>query len=233
LSSISIQIVTSLPAINGRALGVSLRRVTSWPYNDRPAGFSLPDYGLSPEEREALTDRIWLSLVKGDDDIDYFVECYLEDLDDEETPLTEKQVSQAFKLALETRRSQQAKWTSEETVTNLDRAFDDLEEAGILARQNFTCCGTCGAAEIGGERDESREWRAYVFFHMQDTDRLIQTGSLYLAYGIFPPQDADDLPGFVTAEILPRLARHGLRAEWDGDPRTRIHVHNARWYIDL
>ncbi|GAA3642822.1 hypothetical protein GCM10022267_31820 [Lentzea roselyniae] len=33
----------------------------------------------------------------------------------------------------------------------LTRAFAALREAGITARENFTCCRSCGESEIGGE----------------------------------------------------------------------------------
>jgi hypothetical protein len=88
--------------------GVRLRRVTPWPYNDPPAGFSLPDFGLSPQDHGELTDRIWLILVHGYDDAEGFIESYL----DEDCQLTEEQVATAFDLSLAARRAQQAQWTS-------------------------------------------------------------------------------------------------------------------------
>ncbi|HZM75334.1 MAG TPA: hypothetical protein VFC19_06385 [Candidatus Limnocylindrales bacterium] len=197
--------------------------MTPWPYNDRPADFSLPDFGLSPEDHQSLTDDIWQSLLKGYDDPDDFIESYL----DEDFPLSEEEVRTAFDLMLQVRLVQQAQWTAEETTTNLDRAFEELEEAGIVARQNFACCMNCGSSEIFDERDDSREWRGYVFFHEQDTDRLIENGSVYLAYGAF---SQTDLPQMVETDILPALIRHGLRPDWDGDVNTRIRVDNAQWY---
>lgn len=206
---------------------VRLRRVNSWPYNDRPAGFSLPDYGLSAEEHERLTDEIWQLLVVGNDDVDDFVEWCA---DGEEFPLTEEQAREAFELALSARMSQQSRWTEQETTTNLDRAFDELEEAGIIARQDFACCGNCGVSEIGGERDDSRDWLGYIFFHQQDTARLVDSGSLFLFFGLFQPGDVDE---FVNAQVLPRLNRHGLNATWNGDPATRIEVETAQWFMPL
>jgi hypothetical protein len=52
----------------------------------------------------------------------------------------------------------------------------------------FTCCGTCGAAEIGIEMDDfqdlsGREPKGYVFFHQQDTESAVESGSLYISYG--------------------------------------------------
>jgi hypothetical protein len=54
--------------------GVRLRRVTPWPYNDRPSDFSLPDFGLSPKDQQRLADDAWRCLVKGEDDLRRLVE---------------------------------------------------------------------------------------------------------------------------------------------------------------
>jgi hypothetical protein len=208
------------------AVGVRLRRVTPWPYNDRPAGFSLPDFGLSPQQRTELTDGVWAALVRGVDGDD-FIETYLED--EQALPLTEEQVREAFESALRARQAQQARWTPQETETNLDRAFGELERVGIIARQDFACCMSCGSAEIHDERDGSRDWRGYVFYHEQDTEHLLEDGSLYLAYGRFSREI--DLRELVDKEIMPVLTRHDLRPDWDGDVETRIRVDNAQWYI--
>src|SRR5438270_300390 len=65
--------------------------------------------------------------------------------------------------------------------------FADLESAGIVCRQNFTCCGNCGGAEIGDEieqqRELGREICGYTFFHWQDTERAVEGNGLYLSYG--------------------------------------------------
>lgn len=51
-----------------------------------------------------------------------------------------------------------------------------------MARQNFTCCQTCGLAEIDDEievvRAEGRPVRGYAFFHQQDTAGAVEGGSL-------------------------------------------------------
>jgi hypothetical protein len=97
-------------------------------------------------------------------------------------------------------------------LTDFDRlslAFDMLEDEDIVARQHFTCCGTCGAAEIGIEMDDfrdmaGREPTGYVFFHQQDTESAVESGSLYISYGA---ADATASPEENIA-IGQRLARY-------------------------
>lgn len=147
------------------------------------------------------------------------------------TPRSPRSRGEAFELALAARLAQQAQWTAEQTTTNLDRAFEELEEAGVVARQDFACCMNCGSSEIFDERDDSRDWHGYVFFHQQDTDRLIEGGQLYLAYGRFSSQI--DLHELVDKQILPVLTSHDLSPEWDGDLDTRILLSNAQWYCPI
>ncbi len=221
--------------------------MTSWRFNERPGGLSLPDFGLTPETQEELTERIWTRLTMGDDDVDDFVETETGEWED----LSDDQLRQAFNELHRARLLQQAEWADEQPRTNLDSAFEELTEAGIIARMNFTCCGTCGTAEIDEERDESRHWRGYVFFHQQDTETLVQEGYVYLNYGIFAPEGFDeeayeklsdedkqaiylaDHKAVIEDDVVPRLARHGLDVEWDGNHRTRILLRNAQWYMPL
>lgn len=72
----------------------------------------------------------------------------------------------------------------EDSHAALQGAFDQLEAAGIVARMDFTCCQTCGHAEIGLEK-EGGDPRGYTFFHHQDTQRICG-GSVMLAFGAFP-----------------------------------------------
>ncbi|XBH20376.1 hypothetical protein V5R04_08955 [Jonesiaceae bacterium BS-20] len=56
-------------------------------------------------------------------------------------------------------------------------AFAELAEIGVVARENFTCCGTCGSTEIWNEHDESRQWRGYLYYHSQVADAISACGS--------------------------------------------------------
>lgn len=149
---------------------------------------------------------------------------------DDDSPLTEEQVREAFELALAARLAQQAQWTAEQTTTNLDRAFEELEEAGVVARQDFACCMNCGSSEIFDERDDSRLARLRLL-PPAGHGSFDRGGQLYLAYGRFSSQI--DLHELVDKQILPVLTSHGLSPEWDGDLDTRILLSNAQWYCPI
>jgi hypothetical protein len=124
----------------------------------------------------------------------------------------------------------QKAWVGETDCDRLDEAFAELDRNGIVARQNFKCCQTCGHAEISYEIEATeafRPVRGYVFFHMQDTESAVRNGYLYLAYGSLSgePQESK----VVADEIVTTLKKHGLEADWNGAVKTRIAIREITW----
>lgn len=120
----------------------------------------------------------------------------------------------------------QANWPAETDCDRLDAAFAELESRGIVARQNFSCCQSCGASEIWDEVDaaeaEDRTIRGFTFYHQQDTESAVHGGGLYLAYqSITEDEGAAEEVG---REIVAVLRRHGLEPEWNGSVSKRIRV---------
>jgi len=127
---------------------------------------------------------------------------------------------------IEALRAEQETWPAVTDCDRLDQAFARLEGAGIVCRQNFTCCGTCGSAEIWDEIEEARESgldvRGYAFFHMQDTESAVEGHGLYLNYGAVTEGEAAALA--VAGEIAAEMAAAGLEVKWDGSWDRRIGV---------
>ncbi|MEV1142315.1 hypothetical protein [Micromonospora sp. NPDC049799] len=223
--------------------------MSEWAYNDRPDGIRfLPDRIAEPARTE-IEDEIWAWIVRGEDNVGEFVD-YLDD-DEDRHGVTDDELAAAYKRALDVRRDQQREWG--DVQSNLSLAFAELNQLGVLARENFSCCGTCAAAEIHDERDETRHWHGYLWYDQQDTDSLVSSsdGSVYLGYGAYPPRDfdkaaydalsEDDKQARYQAEVerlldelvFPVLRTHGMRVEWNRTQATRILLTGARWYAPL
>ncbi|NEA36540.1 hypothetical protein [Streptomyces sp. SID13031] len=134
------------------------------------------------------------------------------------------------------RLTEQQTWTGPTDADKVAAAFAELDAAGVIARMNFTCCQTCGVAEIDDERPTDRPSSGYVFFHQQDSERLADNGAhLYLAYGALDPirgQVADQ-----DTEIG-RQIEHALRAQdlpvtWTGSSDQRIAIGPLTWHRRL
>jgi hypothetical protein len=128
--------------------------------------------------------------------------------------------------ALDRHLREQATWPAETDCDRLDAAFADLERAGIVARQDFSCCGTCGAGEIWGEMEkvgrQGVDVRGYAFYHMQDTENAVEGSGLYLNYGAV--HEGKDAALAVAREIVAAIQHRGLNVVWDGSWRNRVFI---------
>jgi hypothetical protein len=114
----------------------------------------------------------------------------------------------------------QAAWPETTDADRLTAAFRRLSAAGIVAREDFACCQSCGLAELGGEVVDGETPRGYAFYHHQDATDAATDGGLYIAFGRFEqPPTAE-----IGREVADALADQGLAVSWDGDPTTRIQL---------
>jgi len=111
----------------------------------------------------------------------------------------------------------------------LHEAMKTLTTNGIVARENFTCCNTCGNAEIGMEIDDyekssGEDARGYTFFHQQDTDSAAGGYGVYLSYGRAQDEgtDADSLN--IGKEIAEAMKQAGLKIKWNEQLSQKIFV---------
>lgn len=154
-------------------------------------------------------------------------------------PLTAADVTAIVDQVWAERLHAQEGWTGLSDADRLDSAFAELEASGIVARMNFTCCGSCGHAEIGGEVPEGRSPRGYVFFHMQDADGLAEASpaQLYFDYGAWRPDGSayPDEESYIEAataigqEVARALDAAGLRVSWNGELGRRIAITDVDW----
>ncbi|HEU5109794.1 MAG TPA: hypothetical protein VFT95_14725 [Micromonosporaceae bacterium] len=126
--------------------------------------------------------------------------------------------------ALSAHAERQASWPAVTDCDRLTAAFTELERSGIVARENFSCCTTCGVHEIGEEVERlDGVARGYTFFHEQDTEGAAEAGHpVFLSYGATRAGGGDPLA--VGHEVVATLRRHGLDPHWNGDLARKIEV---------
>jgi hypothetical protein len=127
-------------------------------------------------------------------------------------------------------RSEQVEWGPSTDCDRLDEAFATLNRQGIVARQDFSCCNNCGFTEIWDEVEEAEKQQpveGYVFYHLQATERVVESGQLLMAYGCVD----DDPQAFqrVTNMVVAELRRVGLNATWGGTAGHPIVVEGIVW----
>ncbi len=140
--------------------------------------------------------------------------------------IVRREAPRVVQEAVEAHRAAQATWPAVTDCDRLDYAFAALEEAGVISRQNFSCCGNCGSAEIRNEIDEAkragRPARGYAFFHEQDTESAVDGYGLHLNYGACENSAEADVA--LGHEVVRALEAKGLKTDWDGRIEKRIGV---------
>ncbi|MGW4115034.1 DUF6891 domain-containing protein [Actinosynnema sp. NPDC004786] len=158
-----------------------------------------------------------------DDAVEAVADCF-----EDQAPVTPAVARAVVERVWRERSAEQAGWPASTDVDRLLAAFEALDRDGIVARADFTCCQTCGHAEIGDEAEGDA--RGYVFFHRQDTESAVAGGEVWLAYGSLgesaDPAAADESVG---REVVAALTAGGLPVVWDGSVRTRIKVGPIAW----
>jgi len=185
-----------------------------------------------PEAIEELRDQVVLWVRPGFYSRGEVLVSAQEFRDDDEMPVTDRQLEQVVDEVWQARLAEQQGWAERTDADKVAAAFAELDAAGVIARMNFTCCQTCGVAEIDDERPADRPTSGYVFFHQQDSERLVDDQALlYLAYGTLDPvpgqvaeQDAE-----VGRQIETALRTQGVPVEWNGSSQQRISVGPINW----
>ncbi|MEU7703361.1 DUF6891 domain-containing protein [Streptomyces sp. NPDC015492] len=197
-----------------------------WSLLDMGPAREVPPLDLGEAEAAMLEERVREVLVGGYADRAFLAEIAEEYLVGEgRRPVSREQATAlADRMWLE-RVAEQADWRGETDPERLTRAFASLREAGITAREHFTCCRTCGESEIGAEGDPDA--RGFVYFHTQCTDSAAAGHGLTLLYGGF-----DGSPATTTAvghEVVTALEAVGLSTAWDRTPGRAITVTPLDW----
>ncbi len=180
---------------------------------------------LPGEVREKVEEVVRLRLRCGYDSrkaLAEIAEDYLADGD--ERPVSRAQAVRLVDRLWTERLAEQDGWEGVTDPERLSLAFGALEETGITARENFTCCHGCGMAEIGAERDGAR---GFVFFHRQVTEHATGGHGLSLHYGGFDA--SEETTTAVGHEVVAALGAAGLSTVWDGDPGKAIEVAPLTW----
>ncbi|MEU8710746.1 hypothetical protein [Streptomyces sp. NPDC048663] len=127
--------------------------------------------------------------------------------------------------------AEQRAWTGPTDPERLSRAFTALEREGVAAREDFTCCRSCGTAEIGAEAEDAGGARGFVFFHRRSTRCAAEGHGPSLHYGGF--DGTAETTTAVGREVTAALTAAGLSAVWDGDPAKAIELTSLTWHKRL
>ena len=123
-------------------------------------------------------------------------------------------------------------WPRITDCDRLDLAFEQLEQQGVLCRQNAGQTQSDGYEDIRlawTQRSDAERYIGYCFFHGQDLARVVQGGGLYLAFGPLDAALEHSLGIEVGQRVMRALVAAGLHAQWDGHVGQRIALPVFDW----
>lgn len=187
---------------------------------------------LDPQTQEKANEFIRQHVTAGFAAADQIIEWALDYFaDPSDFDALEAYVVQATRAAIAAHCAAQRAWPAETDCDRLDFAFLLLEEEhGIVARQNFTCCQSDGHSEIWGEiraAQKARPVSGYIFYHERDTESVVETGKLYLAFGAVEKGETAQLA--VAQRSVAVLREAGFTVEWNGSTNQRPCLTGLDW----
>ncbi|QDY75154.1 DUF6891 domain-containing protein [Streptomyces qinzhouensis] len=206
--------------------GSAWRSGLVWSLLDTGPTSEVPPLDLDEDERKELERRVREVLVGGYADraeLAELAEEYLVTAD--RRPVSREQAEVLVDRMWLERVAEQTTWQGETDPERLTRAFAALQEAGITARENFTCCRSCGQSEIGDEG--GTDARGFVYFHSQNTDAAASGHGLMLLYGGF--DNSSETTAAIGQEVVAALEAADLQTTWDCDPGQAITVTPLEW----
>lgn len=124
-------------------------------------------------------------------------------------------------------------------IKKIDDIFDAFDDKNIIARRNWTCCNTCGCAEIGTEvndieeEDPNKRYIGYIFYHDQEAERIEEHLDqddivIMLNWGYCHEEDeVNDDNGIKLARTIEKIVvDNGHMLEYtDFSQKLALHIH--------
>ncbi len=119
----------------------------------------------------------------------------------------------------------------EDKGISLAAPFEKLTEEGIISLENFSCCGSCGCAEIEEKiKEDSRQFTGFCFYHAQADESRKNGNEFYLNYGTTittieaVEEEIHEFAAKVGQRIVQVLKDFGIETEWNGNSNQKIKV---------
>jgi len=151
-----------------------------------------------------------------------------DDMKSEESYDSEIDQEAAMEEFLEERRLIEKSERGRRYFNQLNAFFEKLGKNEIIGKHDWTCCNTCGAADMW--KEYSDEYEGYVFYHGQDYDMVIEdiqnnavnVIKVYLSWNLFTDYTPSEEEYKVFAAKIKSIGNElDLNIEGD-DSRVRL-----------
>ena len=146
--------------------------------------------------------------------------------------LDEDAVSNAIAFSIVQWQSSQIEWPEVTDCDRLDKAFEKLNERGVIAMHNAGMTQSDGHndfREIYENHPNKSQLLGYCYYHGQDLERVVRGGPLFFSFGPCDPK-LEEIEGPKVGQlIVQQLTDAGLIVDWDGTFDNRMSIPKFNW----
>ncbi|WP_020470262.1 DUF6891 domain-containing protein [Zavarzinella formosa] len=129
------------------------------------------------------------------------------------------------------KRKAEKTWPKVTDCDRLDRAFETLEQQGIITLQTAGFTQSDGLEEVeDAYRDAGGKKSGYAghcFFTEQDQEGALSGGGLHIGFGHLSGNDSKGVE--VGRMVRAALEQEGLKVKWNGKITSRLYVKEFLW----
>jgi hypothetical protein len=188
---------------------------------------------VTDDTRRYLFDAVDLRVRSGFGSSEEVVSGVAQLVEDEvgPAPALVEELEAHARRRLEEQRAEEDRWTEDTTNDAIDRAWEELNAAGIVALQNAGYTMSDGWEDANdAAADSAVPPRGATFYHGQDLERGVRGEGLHLAFGAYEEGAGHEAASLAVArEVCAALDRHGVPVEWNGRIDSRIRVLPFAW----
>ncbi|MDR2955829.1 MAG: hypothetical protein LBV43_12180 [Prevotella sp.] len=186
------------------------------------------------ENERYLFDRFLVSIKSGFESLEDIIDDILEMVEDEgwENEITEDWIRNTISSEYEKHNKESKNWQHPTDTERLHTVFDKLCKQKIVALHNagYTQSDAIYDAQDVWQdlEDEGVKPIGYCYYHGQDLERVIETGTLCL--GFYGEKEKNDKEAIIIGnKVVSELRDAGFEIEWNGTASKRIEIKGFRW----
>ncbi|QDU54551.1 DUF6891 domain-containing protein [Aeoliella mucimassa] len=194
-----------------------------WGVSGHNAMFELVLYDEGLEQ--AVSAMFRSGFYSGKEIHDFFHEIASDEPDSGLNPDTvEAEISEILQTAKKELEEATATWPATTDNDRLTAAFEQLNETGIRAVENYGYMASDGTGLYNEIKGISR-WRGYCFYQSQDLVQALLNGKLSIRYDTMANWWRTDRKTMMIGKAVTEALRdHGLEPDWSGDPAKVIEL---------
>lgn len=186
------------------------------------------------ENEKYLYDHFLTSIKSGFESLEDIIDAALEAVEDEgwQSEISEEWVKETFQREYAKNEAESKAWQHPTDTEKLQIIFDTLCKEKIVALHN------AGYTQSDAIYDAQDVWKdledqgikpiGYCYYHGQDLERVIRTGTLSIGfYGEKEKNDKDAI--LIGNKVAAAFSNGGFTVEWNGTASKRIEIKNFNW----